>query len=119
MLGIAEVVTVDKYGPSATILTGELAKLDGIPIVVSEFVREDLNDAGVQDGMTETDTVLPLVYRPGFMYGDRRNVTMLVLREVYAEMDQDAIIATQRLDFQAMHEATTEFIVGLGYNITV
>jgi HK97 family phage major capsid protein len=119
MLGIAEVVTVDKYGPSATILTGELAKLDGIPIVVSEFVREDLNDAGVQDGQTETDTVLPLVYRPGFMYGDRRNVTMQVLREVYAEADQDAIIATQRLDFQAMHEVTTEFIVGLGYNITV
>ena len=33
-----DVATVDKYGPAATILTGELAKVRGIPVVVNENV---------------------------------------------------------------------------------
>lgn len=117
MLGLDEVVTLDKYGPSATILTGELGKFDGIPIVVSEFVREDLNASGVYDGITTDTTVLPLVYRPAFLYGDRRNITLRVSQELYMETDQDVAIATQRLDFQPVQDATTEPIVGLGYNI--
>jgi HK97 family phage major capsid protein len=118
MLGLDEVMTVDKYGPSATILSGELAKLDGIPIIVSEFVREDLNASGVYDGTTTDRTVLPLVYRPGFLYGDRRSITLKVSQELYMETDQDVAIATQRLDFQAVQDASAEPIVGLGYNIS-
>lgn len=117
MLGLDEVITVDKYGANATILTGELAKLDGIPVIVSEFVREDLNANGVYDGITTDKTVLPLVYRPAFLYGDRRNITLRVSQELYMETDQDVAIATQRLDFQPVQDATTETIVGLGYNI--
>jgi len=117
MLGLDEVVTLDKYGPSATILTGELGKFDGIPIIVSEFVREDLNASGVQDGITTDKTVLPLVYRPALIYGDRRNITFKVSQELYMETDQEVAIATQRLDFQPVQDATSETIVGLGYNI--
>ncbi|UCD57334.1 MAG: phage major capsid protein [Candidatus Hydrogenedentota bacterium] len=117
MLGLDEVVTADKYGPNATILTGELAKLDGIPVIVSEFIREDLNASGVYDGTTTDNTVLPLVYRPAFLYGDRRNITLRVSHELYMETDQDVAIATQRLDFQPVQDATSEPIVGLGYNI--
>ena len=118
MLGLDEVMTVDKYGPNATILTGELAKLDGIPLIVSEFVREDLNASGVYDGTTTDKTILPLVYRPGFLYGDRRNITLKVSQELYMETDQDVAIATQRLDFQPVQDAASEPIVGLGYNIS-
>jgi len=117
MLGLDEVITADKYGDSATILTGELAKLDGIPVIVSEFVRENLNASGVYDGVTETNTVLPLVYRSALLYGDRRSITLRVSHELYMETDQDVAIATQRLDFQPVQDATTEAIVGLGYNI--
>ncbi len=116
MLGLDEVMTVDKYGRRATVLTGELAKLDGIPVIVSEFVREDLNATGVYDSVTATKTVLPLVYRPAFLYGDRRSITLRVSHELYMETDQDVAIATQRLDFQPV-QAATETIVGLGYNI--
>jgi HK97 family phage major capsid protein len=117
MLGLDEVVTLDKYGPSATLLTGELGKFDGIPIVVSEFMREDLNASGVYDGVTTDKTALALVYRPAFLYGDRRNITLRVSQELYMETDQDVAIATQRLDFQPVQDATSETIVGLGYNI--
>jgi HK97 family phage major capsid protein len=118
MLSLDEVLTVDKYGANATILSGELAKLDGIPVIVSEFIREDLNASGVYDGTTTTQTVLPLVYRPAFIYGDRRTITLRVSQELYMETDQDVAIATQRLDFQPVQDATSEPIVGLGYNIT-
>ncbi len=117
MLGLDEVITLDKYGDNATILTGELAKLDGIPVVVSEFIREDLNASGVHDGVTTSKTVLPLVYRPAFLYGDRRNITLRVSHELYMETDQDVAIATQRLDFQPVQDAASEPVVGLGYNI--
>ena len=117
MLGLDEVITADKYGPEATILTGELAKLDGIPVIVSEFVREDLNANGVYDGVTTDNTALPLVYRSAFLYGDRRSITLRVSHELYMETDQDVAIATQRLDFQPVQDAGSEPIVGLGYNI--
>jgi len=118
MLGLAEVITVDKYGSNATILTGELAKLDGIPVVVSEFIREDLNASGVYDGVTTTKTVLPLVYRPAFLYGDRRDVRARASEELYMETDQNVFVATQRLDLEPAYVYTSEYIVGLGYNIT-
>jgi len=117
MLSLDEVKTVDKYGDKATILQGELAKLDGSPVIVSEKVRENLNASGVHDGVTETKTVVHLVYRPGFLFGDRRSVKIQVLREIYAESDQIGVVASQRLDFQPVYDTTTETIIGLGYNI--
>ena len=118
LLGLAEVQTVDQYGDQATLLSGELAKFDGIPIIVSEFVREDLNATGVYDGVTTDRSVLPLVYTPAFLYGDRRAVNVRVSHDLYMESDQDVAIATQRLDFQPVYDATTEPIVGLGVNLT-
>lgn len=35
IIKLPEVVTVDKYGPMATVLTGEIGKIDGIRIIVS------------------------------------------------------------------------------------
>ncbi|RJP72848.1 MAG: phage major capsid protein [Candidatus Abyssobacteria bacterium SURF_17] len=117
MLGLPEVLTVDKYGSNATILTGELAKLDGIPVIVSEFVREDLNVDGVYDGITTTKTILPLVYRPGLLYGDRRTIKLRVSHELYMETEQIVAIAMQRLDFRPLEDTSSRPIVGLGINI--
>src|SRR5262249_43916307 len=38
-------------------LPGQVAVLDGIPIIASDFVRQDLNATGVYDGTTTTRTV--------------------------------------------------------------
>jgi len=122
MLGIKDdqnnpmVTTIDKYGPNATILTGELAKFDGSPIIVSEKVRETLNASGVYDGTTTTKTEIILVYRPGFRFGDRRKVTIKTDEDI--ETDQTILVATLRMAFAAMHDYTTEYMVGLGYNLT-
>lgn len=117
MLSLSEVTTVDKYGPNATVLAGELAKLDGIPVIVSEFVREDLNATGVYDGTTTTKTIVLLVRRDGFLYGDRRTVLIETDKDVKAQTTD--VVASQRIAFaQRILPATSERIVGLGYNIT-
>lgn len=117
LLADANVLTLDKYGPSAPILTGELGKADGAPLVVSEYARADLNASGVQDGTTTNRTLALTVHRSGFAVGERRGITVQVLRELYAEYDQDAIIATARKAFAARFTATTEPIVANTYNV--
>jgi HK97 family phage major capsid protein len=115
MLDLTEVRTVDKYGPKATILTGELAKFDNIPIIASEYIREDLNASGVYDGTTTTKTIILLVRRDAFLFGDRRVIKVKSAEII--ETDQSQIVTTQRLDFEAGFDTDTEKVVGLGYNI--
>jgi hypothetical protein len=55
------VKTMDKFGPNATVVTGELGKVDGMPLIVSQYVRDDLNATGVYDGTTTTKTQILIV----------------------------------------------------------
>lgn len=117
MLSLDEVLTLDKLGAQATLLRGQLASFDGAPVIVSEKIREDLNASGVYDGETETDTTLLLVNRRAFLVGEKRFITAKVLRELYAETDQVAVVASQRLDFEPCYDMDSEPVVGLGYHI--
>jgi hypothetical protein len=112
MTDLEQVKTLDKYGPKATVITGELAKVDNIPVVVSEWARDDLNADGVYDGITETFTQLMLVYRGAMLYGDRRNVT--VKTDFDIERDQNILVATQRLAFSRVF-AEAETFIARGY----
>lgn len=52
LLGTTELQTVDKYGPGATILSGELGRIYGIRVFASNALRTDFNASGVFDGTT-------------------------------------------------------------------
>lgn len=115
LLGLTEVLTLEKYGPSATILTGELAKFDGIPIIVSGKIREDLSTTGAYDGTTTTKSILLMVYVPQFIIGDRRKITLKTWEDI--ERDQTVVVATSRNAFTGLFDSSTEPIVALGHNI--
>ena len=115
LLNLTEVTTVDKYGPAATILSGELAKLDGIPIIVSEHIRENLNAAGIYDSTTTDNTVLILVWIPGFMFGDRRKITMKTFEDI--QTDQTILVTTLRAAFGNPYNVASNAIVNVGYNV--
>lgn len=117
LLSDSNVLTVDKYGQNATILTGELGKVDNTPIVVSEYARQDLNASGVVDETTTNRHSAVTAHRRGFIRGERRGMTVQVLRELYAESDQDAILATTRQAFSARFPTGTEPIVAQTYNL--
>jgi hypothetical protein len=118
LLADTSVLTLEKYGPFATILTGELGKVDGSPIIVSQYVRADLNATGVFDNSTTTRTEVLTVNRRGYAIGERRGVTLQVLKELYAEDDQDAIVVSWRKAFAARFTSSTEKTVAAAYNVT-
>lgn len=76
MMGLTEILTMEKYGANATLVTGELARIDGIPVVPSGMIREDLNASGVFDNSTKTKTCMHLVHKRQVLLGTRRRVTI-------------------------------------------
>lgn len=81
MLGMTNVATVDKYGPSATILTGELARYRGIPIIPSASMP--LTEADGKACKTAASNVkgqIAMYNRNGWRVGYRRGLTIEVDR---------------------------------------
>lgn len=112
------VLTVDKMGPNATILNGQLASVHGIPIIVSEHVRTDLNATGVQDGITETKTYNLCVNRNEWAIGQRMATDVEVDDSIYRETFQRVMVAFQREDFQHIGDAATNDDTAIAYNVT-
>lgn len=108
----ANVVSLEKFGPLATVLRGELAVIDGMPIRASEFQRSDLNATGLYDNSTTTKSAAIFVNRMAFKLAQRRMPT--IEAEKIIETQQFQVVATSREDFQTMYG--TDDVVALGYN---
>ena len=79
---ISEFRTMDKLGPNATVLTGMLGAVEGIPVIVSEQMRLADTDGKVTDGGNATDTGrLLIVNRTQWAQGFRREMTVDVDRD--------------------------------------
>ena len=83
--------TVDKFGPSATYLTGSVGAVYGIPIVVSEF----LDNVGTTGNALGT-----LIYKPGFMIAERRGIE--IESEYEPRQQVTAMYMSTRFDFHAL-----------------
>lgn len=116
MVGTDNVVTVDKMGPNATILTGMLGSYAGTPIMQSGFMREDLNATGVHDGVTTDRTGLLLLHKSRWYWGVRRPIRM-ALREAKSADDRYEIASYSRVDFQGHAQSASEIGVSYGLNI--
>jgi HK97 family phage major capsid protein len=113
---ITDVSTVDKFGNNATILTGTLAAFRGIPIIVTEHIREDVNATGVHDGVTTDRTYCYLINTKRFWQGIRRPIqTRVAMSE--PEDDIWKLASYQRYDFQGHAQSATERSVILGFNM--
>ena len=79
---ISEFRTMDKLGPNATVLTGMLGAVEGIPVIVSEQMNLADTDGKVTDGGNATDTGrLLIVNRTQWAQGFRREMTVDVDRD--------------------------------------
>ena len=107
------VLTIDKYGPQATVLTGELGKFLGIPVIPSPFMRENLNASGVYDGTTTTKTGILLVWRPAWVLGDRQEIVLETDRNAAGQFTD--LVCTWRGDFK--HALSTKLTTVMGYNL--
>lgn len=107
------VTTVDKYGPQATVLTGEMGKFLGIPVIPSAKMREDLNASGVYDGTTKTKTGILLTWLPAWAFGDKQEVALEVQR--FSAAQNTDLVLTGRFDFK--HALGTNVTTVMGYNL--
>jgi len=99
MLGLQEFITMDKAGPLATALTGQIGAVDGMPVFVSnEYALT--NSAGAIPNAGGTLGSLSVVYRPGFKVGFRRRVTTDMSYLPYYDAYQ--LTVTVRLAFQRL-----------------
>jgi HK97 family phage major capsid protein len=117
LVGLDEVSTVDKFGPMATILNGALAAWRGIPIVVSEYCREDVNDNGVYDGVTSTKSVIQMVNVRRFMFGQRRPIRVRLGMDPRPEYDRQQLVSYQRVAFTGFAQSATEASTVIGIDI--
>ena len=68
----SNVLTVDKAGPLATWITGQLAAIGGHPLFVSRWMSADLNASGLFDNVTVTKSGLIAVDRSAFSHYQTR-----------------------------------------------
>ena len=115
----SNVITVDKLGPQATILNGQLGSLYGIPIIVSEHVRTNLNASGVHDAITTTKTYALCVNRMEWVFGQRTPLALETDDSIYRETYQRVIVGFMREDFQNVNaRGTSEDDTSIVYNVT-
>ena len=99
------VLTPDRYGANATVLKGELGRFDNIPILVSDFARDDYETNGYYDGAGAKDrTSMQLTWTEAIRIGTRRDIRIETDRNILAQ--QNAMIAVWRGDIQKVFPAT-------------
>ena len=118
LLADTNLLTVDKMGPQAVILNGQIGSVFGVPVIVSEYVRENLNASGVYDAITTTKTYMLCVNRNEFAIGQRMAVDVEVDESIYRETFQRVGVMFQREDFQHIGSAATNEDVAIAYNVT-
>ena len=116
LLQLDEVVTMDKYGAQATVVTGEVAKVGGVPVVVSEYVPENLTAAGIVDDVTPgTATVILLVNKKFFAVADRGSIGFEQDRSV--RTTSDVFVAYRDIDFKRLYTSTETACIGLDVTV--
>jgi hypothetical protein len=102
----SNLLTVDKYGSFATLLTGEIARLGNVPIVVSDFMSAAMNNSGVYDHVTTDKTGLLTVNRSRFQVARRRGT--LLEAETVARQHVTYLVASDRKVFRTVDRSTTK-----------
>jgi len=114
-LQIPEVVTLEKFGPQATILSGQLASLAGVPIVMSRFMGADLETTGLFDSTGSQN-------RTGYLIFNADSWYQYLRRQISIESDKDItngaiqIVATMRSCMDSPDAESVKNVV-FGYNI--
>ena len=112
---IDELVTVDKFGPSAIVLTGQIASVAGMPVVVSRFMGNEMNASGVYDNVTKATTGVLLVSRSSYKIYERKALTVEQSKNIAVGALE--IVASYRA-ICASADAAAKKNVAYGYDLT-
>lgn len=83
MMGLTNVVTVDKFGPQATVLTGQLASYGGIPVIASESMPLAEDDGKVSTtGSNNDEGQIAIFHRDMWKVGFKRELLIEVDKDI-------------------------------------
>jgi hypothetical protein len=108
---------MDKLGPNATILTGMLGAVEGIPVLVSEQMLRADTDGKVTDAgnVTQTGRIL-MVNRSQWRVGFRREISIESERDI--QKRQNIMVVSFRLGFLARGTRSSAIHTAVTYDIT-
>jgi hypothetical protein len=117
-LSISNFRTLDKFGPQATLLTGQLGAVEGIPVIVSEQMALADTDGKVTDAGNGTDTGrLLIVNRSQWLVGFKRELSIETVRD--AQKRQNIMVVSFRIGLQERTGSRSSAThTALHYNIT-
>ncbi len=117
-LSISSFRTLDRFGPQATVLTGQLGAVEGIPLIVSEQMALADADGKVTDGGNTADTGrLLAVNRSQWRVGFKRELTIETVRD--AQKRQNIMVVSFRIALQERSGSRSSAThTALQYNIT-
>lgn len=107
-------LTVDKMGQMAAILTGQVASVLGVRIVVTEFLTSDLAATGLYTSSGSRTGGL-LFNRKRFVVGNRRGVLLEAAKDIRNGVHY--LVATRRGTWKPV-DASTHKAVHFSYNIS-
>lgn len=115
---IAEFRTVDKLGPSATLLTGQLGAVEGIPVIVSEQLNlADADGKVTWNGNVVNRGRLLLVNRTQWRKGFKRELLIETDRDI--QKRQNVMVVSMRAAFaERTGNRATATHTALQYNIS-
>jgi HK97 family phage major capsid protein len=121
MQQLDDVRTLETYGPQATVLSGEIAKYEGYPVICSEYQREDTDATGINGASGNTKATMILVNRKRFFCGMRRAIQIKVESNRTA-FDCWDMVSFSRRAFEGVlkkdgSNASTEKSVAILYNL--
>lgn len=116
LLALDEVLTVDKFGPQATIRTGQIANIAGMPIIMSRFMGADLADNGKYVDNTGDKTGLLMAHAPSWTIFERRGILVETDRKI--DVGATEIVATMRATFDTLDLDATKN-VAFGFKMAI
>ena len=110
--------TLDKLGPNATVLRGQLGAVEGIPVIVSEQMKLADTDGQVTDAGNVANTGrLLIVNRSQWRVGFRRELAIETDRDI--QKRQNIMVVSLRIAFaERTGSRSTATHTALQYNIT-
>ncbi len=115
MMSMAQVQTLEKYGPGATILNGEIGRFDGSPVILSGVMKDNLHTTGVNvTGQSNNTTAILALNTLNWAWGEKGGLGLEALRMPF--VDQTALVLFDRFDLEYLG-ASTDKCVGAVINI--
>jgi len=87
----------------------------GVPVMISEQVRTDLDSNGVYSGEGNSQTILVFVNKKAWVVGNRKEATIEVTTEPLT--GRKNIILKGAFTFEALYNTSSEPIVSIIYNV--